>query len=93
MLRISHCESTFTTPLQVGLQAWFATTVSSTTQTPTALTQLVHSCLFTHTAPDCFLQRLRVPIFFFHLDVTSLVVYVHQLSVYLYILSMYSFDV
>uniref|UniRef100_A0A8C9Q005 Uncharacterized protein n=1 Tax=Spermophilus dauricus TaxID=99837 RepID=A0A8C9Q005_SPEDA len=65
MLRISHCESTFTTPLQVGLQAWFATTVSSTTQTPTALTQLVHSCLFTHTAPDCFLQRLRSPHFFF----------------------------
>uniref|UniRef100_A0A287DBX0 Uncharacterized protein n=1 Tax=Ictidomys tridecemlineatus TaxID=43179 RepID=A0A287DBX0_ICTTR len=61
MLRISHCESTFTTPLQVGLQAWFATTVSSTTQTPTALTQLVHSCLFTHTAPDCFLQRCNKP--------------------------------
>ncbi|EAW49022.1 chromosome 5 open reading frame 13, isoform CRA_b [Homo sapiens] len=35
--------------------------MSSTTQTPTALTQPVHSCLFTHTAPDCFLQRLRVP--------------------------------
>lgn len=51
--------------LQVGLQAWFATTMSSTTQTPTALIWLVHSCLFPLTAPDCFLQRLRVPIFFF----------------------------
>lgn len=40
---------------------------------------------FHHVAPDCFLQRLRVPpLFFSHLDVTSLVVYVHQLSVYLY---------
>uniref|UniRef100_A0A2K5S3E7 Uncharacterized protein n=1 Tax=Cebus imitator TaxID=2715852 RepID=A0A2K5S3E7_CEBIM len=35
--------------------------MSSTTQTPTALTQLVHSCLFTHTAPDCFLQRCNKP--------------------------------
>uniref|UniRef100_A0A8C5XV24 Uncharacterized protein n=1 Tax=Microcebus murinus TaxID=30608 RepID=A0A8C5XV24_MICMU len=33
--------------------------MSSTTQTPTVLAQLVHS------SPDCFLQRLRVPIFFF----------------------------
>uniref|UniRef100_A0A4W2C968 Uncharacterized protein n=1 Tax=Bos indicus x Bos taurus TaxID=30522 RepID=A0A4W2C968_BOBOX len=39
--------------------------MSSTTQTPSALTQPVHFCLFTHTAPDCFLQRLRVPFFFF----------------------------
>lgn len=51
--------------LQVGLQAWFATTMSSTTQTPTVLIWPVHSCLFPLTAPDCFLQRLRVPIFFF----------------------------
>uniref|UniRef100_A0A8C0BLP2 Uncharacterized protein n=1 Tax=Buteo japonicus TaxID=224669 RepID=A0A8C0BLP2_9AVES len=34
--------------------------------------------------PNCFLQRLRVPPFFFHVDVTSLVVYFHRLSVYLY---------
>uniref|UniRef100_A0A8C0KNC9 Uncharacterized protein n=1 Tax=Canis lupus dingo TaxID=286419 RepID=A0A8C0KNC9_CANLU len=39
--------------------------MSSTTQTPSALTQPVHSCLLTHTAPECFSQRLRVPIFFF----------------------------
>uniref|UniRef100_A0A2I2YXR2 Uncharacterized protein n=1 Tax=Gorilla gorilla gorilla TaxID=9595 RepID=A0A2I2YXR2_GORGO len=35
--------------------------MSSTTQTPTAFTQPVHSCLFTHTAPDRFLQRCNKP--------------------------------
>uniref|UniRef100_A0A2K5LXT5 Uncharacterized protein n=1 Tax=Cercocebus atys TaxID=9531 RepID=A0A2K5LXT5_CERAT len=34
--------------------------VSSTAQTPTALIQPVHSCLFTHTAPD-YLQRCNKP--------------------------------
>uniref|UniRef100_A0A2K6N229 Uncharacterized protein n=2 Tax=Rhinopithecus TaxID=542827 RepID=A0A2K6N229_RHIBE len=35
--------------------------VTSTAQTPTVLTQPVHSCLFTHKAPDYFLQRCNKP--------------------------------
>lgn len=72
-------------PPQVGPQAWFATTMSSTTQTPSALTWLVHSHLFITWLPTASCRGWESPHFFFsHLDVTSLVVYVHQLSVYLY---------
>uniref|UniRef100_A0A8C7AEJ3 Uncharacterized protein n=1 Tax=Neovison vison TaxID=452646 RepID=A0A8C7AEJ3_NEOVI len=39
--------------------------MSSTTQTSSTFAQGVHSCLFSHTAPEGFLQKLRVPILFF----------------------------
>lgn len=49
MLRISHCESTFTTlpggPSGLVLYSDDDNGASSTTQTPSALTQLVHTCL------------------------------------------------
>uniref|UniRef100_A0A8D2KKH0 Uncharacterized protein n=1 Tax=Urocitellus parryii TaxID=9999 RepID=A0A8D2KKH0_UROPR len=72
--------------------------ISFSTQTPTVLTQRVHSCLSTHSALDCFLQRLGVSpsthafFFFFHIcnkpsSLCSWIVYD------LCIFSMHSFDV
>lgn len=91
-LRISHCESTFTTltggPSGLVLDDdVFHNSDSLCCHTTGPLLPFhSHSALL-------LLAEAESPHFFFHLDVTSLVVYVHQLSVYLYILSMYSFDV
>uniref|UniRef100_A0A8D2IBK5 Uncharacterized protein n=1 Tax=Urocitellus parryii TaxID=9999 RepID=A0A8D2IBK5_UROPR len=75
------CSSKTLTPT-----AWFTTSIFQLTL------HCVHTIaplLSTHTFPHCFLQRLRVPPFFLHIDVTIPVAYAHQLSIDLYILSMF----
>uniref|UniRef100_A0A7N9CSV1 Uncharacterized protein n=2 Tax=Macaca TaxID=9539 RepID=A0A7N9CSV1_MACFA len=91
-LRISHCESTFTTLTggPSGLVRYNNVFHNSNSHRAHTTGPLLP---FHSHSSRLLLAEAESPPFFFHLDVTNLVVYVHQLSVYLYILSMYSFDV
>uniref|UniRef100_A0A8C5Z092 Uncharacterized protein n=1 Tax=Marmota marmota marmota TaxID=9994 RepID=A0A8C5Z092_MARMA len=85
MLRISHCESTFTIP--TGGSSGLVHYKHLPTHTP----------LRSHNSPPPFhshispllLTEIESPPFFLHIDVTILVAYAHQLSIDLYILSMF----
>uniref|UniRef100_A0A8D2E5L1 Uncharacterized protein n=1 Tax=Theropithecus gelada TaxID=9565 RepID=A0A8D2E5L1_THEGE len=90
--QISHCEYTFTT-LTGGPTGLIHYNI------------VCHNCLPPcspdQPTPAFSLKQLLLlaeaetapppPLFFFHLHVSSLIVYVHELSVYLYILSLYPF--